>query len=116
MRRFFKKFQSPNTNPLRHTTVRRPRSAGLEVQQLEERLVLSYIPYSAPFAVDGINAGDTRNSSDHTVARASNGDFAVVWENFHVGAPGIYARVFDSGYVPLTAAIHVGSTDMEDSH
>jgi hypothetical protein len=116
MRRFFKNLLSGNTNSLRHPVVRRPRSAGLEVQQLEERLVLSYIPFSASFAVDGISAGDTRDSSDHTVARASNGDFAVVWENFHVGAPGIYARVFDSWYVPLTAAIHVGFTDMEDSH
>jgi hypothetical protein len=90
---------------------RQKRPTRLGVEMLETRVVPSIVPTSTPIDVSGLGpyvAGQTLSSS-RSVAESSGGNFRVVWQD-----NGIYTRLFNSAGTPLTAAVHLGTTD--DTH
>src|SRR5262245_3839105 len=86
----------------------RPRPVRLGLESLDERVLLSATPLGD---ITGYTYGNQYATGDRTVARSiSSGDYVFTWEASGSGG-GIYARLFRSDGVALTAPIHLGSTN-----
>src|SRR5262245_9339466 len=93
----------------------RRRSARLGLEQLDQRVLPSITPLGSPVAVSGQTFGHQFASSDRTVARAANGNYAVTWSASNSdGSSGIFVRLFQGNGTALTAPIHVNTTNAAD--
>ena len=86
----------------------------LKLQALEERVLLSIVPYQpAIHPFDGLGDHQQSLDSNHTIAEASNGNFSVVWNNVQSG--GIYTQLFNLNSQALTNPTLVGNSTSADS-
>jgi hypothetical protein len=118
MMKFFRKLFGTST---RTRPASRPRSTRLELESLGERLMLSATPLQVqPTDVTGVaSAGQVFNSnqpsvSGQTLARSSDGKYAVTWEGPGASGNGIYVRLYDKSGNALTGPVHVAGTDSRD--
>jgi len=89
---------------------RRTRPRRFHVEQLEDRLVLSYVPFTPEFAVNpgavtGISTPDIADAAD------DSGNFVVAWSTDRGdGRFNVVAQLFSRDATPLTSRITVASS------
>lgn len=86
-----------------------------QIESLSDRVLPSVTPLGPAFDVSGVPYGNQYASSDRTVARAANGNFAVTWAGDGAYGTGIYYRLFNAAGAPLTAAARLTGTSYSDS-
>ena len=92
----------------RRIRTRRECSRRPRMEDLEARLVMTFIPLASPVEV----AGAAQAPSSRAIGEADNGNYAVVWD---VAGAGLDTRVYNASGAALTSAIHVDSTGVNDS-
>ena len=83
----------------------------LGVQVLEDRS-LPATALGPAVDVTGVSSGGQYLEGERTVARADNGNYAIVWEGFGPTGDGIYVRLFNAAGVALTGPKEIVNTSL----
>src|SRR5262245_23994851 len=91
-------FNRPARRPTNRTpTARRPR---LGVEMLEARRLMA-AALGPAVDVTGTAVGGQNLEGERSVARADNGNYAIVWQGYGDNGDGIYVRLFNNAGTAL---------------
>jgi hypothetical protein len=100
------------TNQRPHTTPRSPARTRLGLDILEDRALMA-TALGPAVDVTGVSYGSQYAEGERTVARADNGNYAIVWTGNGPTGDGVYVRLFNGSGVALTGPKEIAGTSLD---